>query len=252
MCRNSAGDALWTCNGNPLRRHAINRKKHPKCNSQCPGNSILAARPAGFRYQLRTKPDGTFEDPGRESDGDDDDMDVHGNSGDSDDMDIDAPRLHQEQSPVLDTRIPSLRDASQSTSGQPHMSTAATQGPTSRETSQSHAGSSREPMTTIVPSRSGSQSSDDHHVVDLNVDDIQNPNEKKPSTSTETFRLLYVPDPTRCATASRAQNDLAFLLTTISNIEWNQVKHLEGSIHLKSRISHTTTETTVWMQEWVY
>jgi hypothetical protein len=170
-------------------------------------------------------------------------MDVYNDPGDSDDMDLDSHQSFHEQSLGPDTTIPSLPET---------QSTATTWSPTSRESSRSRAEGSGQPVNMTVASRSASQSSHDHQMVDLNDDDVRIPNERKPDTSTETFRLLYMPDPTRRCTASRAPYDLGFVLTTITNDEWQRFKHLEGSIHLKSKISHSTTGIAVWMQEWVY
>jgi hypothetical protein len=68
-----------------------------------------------------------------------------------------------------------------------------------------------------------------------------------------TFKILYVPDPTRTCTVSRAESDLAFLKTAISEREYNILKHLEGSIHLVScrQTGHENTRYVVHMQEWV-
>jgi hypothetical protein len=63
------------------------------------------------------------------------------------------------------------------------------------------------------------------------------------------FKILYVPDPTRVATPIRAQADLAFLKTTITSLEYQNMKHLSGSIHLVGRARNG--EQVVYMQEWV-
>jgi hypothetical protein len=71
--------------------------------------------------------------------------------------------------------------------------------------------------------------------------------------SSPCFRIIYIPDPTRATTPALAPADLAFLKTTITPYEYAQMKHLTGSIHLKSRSSGSRNpdQISVYMQEWV-
>jgi|GEM_PF-2721671 hypothetical protein len=67
------------------------------------------------------------------------------------------------------------------------------------------------------------------------------------------FKIIYVPDPTRATTPALASADLAFIKTTITPHEYEQMKHLTGSIHLTGRSggSRDTEKIGVYMQEWV-
>lgn len=93
--------------------------------------------------------------------------------------------------------------------------------------------------------------------IDLNNEDVDFDDTAIPDTSvpmSRTFRLIYVPDPTRALTQERAKNDLAFLKTTLTEDEWNKVKHLTNSVHLlqwKGDIGDNNKSCTVLMQEWV-
>jgi hypothetical protein len=49
------------------------------------------------------------------------------------------------------------------------------------------------------------------------------------------FDIIFIPDPTlELNNKSKAANDLAFIQTTLSEYEYNAVKHLEGSVHALS------------------
>jgi hypothetical protein len=66
--------------------------------------------------------------------------------------------------------------------------------------------------------------------------------------SSKVFKVIYVPDPTRCMTQSKATSDLAFLKTSVPVEEYRMISHLEGSVHC---ISSKKAECIVLMQEWV-
>jgi hypothetical protein len=97
---------------------------------------------------------------------------------------------------------------------------------------------------------------DSQSTVDLNYTVDPATSRTRTITATEkhrTFKIIYVPDPTRTCTPSRAESNLAFLKTAISEHEFNAVKHLEGSIHLVScrQTGPENSRCVVYMQEWV-
>jgi len=69
------------------------------------------------------------------------------------------------------------------------------------------------------------------------------------------FKIIYIPDAAmRIHSREKAQNDLGFIPTTLSESEYEPLKHLIGSIHViskcKSRHSNIVSFKVV-MQEWV-
>jgi hypothetical protein len=88
--------------------------------------------------------------------------------------------------------------------------------------------------------------------VDLNAD-VVHETHYGATLDIKTFNIIYVPDPTRASSLSRADNDLAFIKTEISDDEYKALKHLEGVIHLVNRRKTGLLERRciVQMQEWV-
>jgi hypothetical protein len=100
--------------------------------------------------------------------------------------------------------------------------------------------------------RSVTPSSTTNSVLDLNVD--FDDKERAPISACQTFRLIYVPDPTRALTQEREKNDLAYIKTTITEQELNCITHLTNSVHVlrwKGDTGDDNRECTVLMQEWV-
>jgi hypothetical protein len=221
-CRNKSGNELWSCNGNPLRKHALNQRKHPDCSEACEGFLLLHNPKGPFDYQrictnIENPVDNNSEEPpdtGADDAVDNMDKDFIMDLDDianSEDMDID-----------LFAPLPSCV-----------------------------AGSSQRPSATPI-SRETSQSSMGPDIIDLNCAQPRLYHSGMPGRSTQTYRLIYVPDPTRSCTASRAEYDLAFLTTTISIEEWDRIKHMKGSVHrIRFKFSKANTSVFVRMQEWV-
>lgn len=84
--------------------------------------------------------------------------------------------------------------------------------------------------------------------VDLNADLVEPLLPTRSISSGETYRVIYVQDPTRSMNRTKAENDLAFLRTTVSETEYKAIERLEGSVHF---LSQGRNGYTVLMQEWV-
>jgi hypothetical protein len=111
-------------------------------------------------------------------------------------------------------------------------------------------------LSSQYPRESSTVSVDSQPTIDLNYHVDRTVPSTRVIASTvdhKTFKIIYVPDPTRTCTASRAEADLAFLKTAISEHEYNVLKHLEGSIHFVSRRQKglENSRVVVHMQEWV-
>jgi hypothetical protein len=107
--------------------------------------------------------------------------------------------------------------------------------------------------TSIPVSREPSQGSDNQNTVDLNTEITQFEGSTQQRTSidqSKTYRLIYVPDPTRYGTRESVPSDLAFIKTTITTVEWERIKHLERSVFFLRHVK-STGEVAVYMQEWV-
>jgi hypothetical protein len=69
------------------------------------------------------------------------------------------------------------------------------------------------------------------------------------------LRIIYVPDPTRCACIDDAEHDISFVKTTISEDEYEATKTLHNSVHLRTNTRMETTgksdKIKVIIQEWV-
>ena len=69
------------------------------------------------------------------------------------------------------------------------------------------------------------------------------------------FKIIYIPDAAmRIRSKEKAQNDLGFIPTVLSELEYKPLKHLVGSIHVisKCRARHSNIVSfRVVMQEWV-
>jgi len=117
---------------------------------------------------------------------------------------------------------------------------------------------------THITSRSGTSIGSRHNpivistntsTVDLNedimdIDDV----DVQGFTTPRTFRLVFVPDPTRAVTLERARKDLAYVKTSITGREWQAIKLLKGSVHFlkwTGDIKDNDRTCTVLMQEWV-
>jgi hypothetical protein len=221
-CRNKSGNELWSCNGNPLRKHAMNQRKHPDCSEACDGFVLLHEPKEPFKYQricpdIENPTDGNNEEP--PDSGDDDAID-----GMDDDFNMNIDDVANSEVMDVDMIAPLPSRV---------------------------AGPSKLPSATPI-SRETSQSSTGLDVIDLNCVPPRSYHSGVPGRSTQTYRLIYVPDPTRSCTASRAEYDLAFLTTTISMEEWDRIKHLKGSVHrINPKSSKAKTSVFVRMQEWV-
>jgi hypothetical protein len=69
------------------------------------------------------------------------------------------------------------------------------------------------------------------------------------------FKIIYIPDASmRIYSKEKAQNDLGFIPTVLSESEYELLEHLTGSIHVvsksKARNSNMSSVKVV-MQEWV-
>ena len=81
------------------------------------------------------------------------------------------------------------------------------------------------------------------------------------------FDIIFIPDPRlQLVNKQKAMNDLAFIQMTITDQEYNMVKHLEGSMHsmgvvaghpgsntltMRSKAGQGPPKYRVCMQEWV-
>jgi hypothetical protein len=69
------------------------------------------------------------------------------------------------------------------------------------------------------------------------------------------FKLIYIPDAAmRINSKEKAQNDLGFIPTVLSETEYEPLQHLTGSIHVLSKgkaRNPNMTSVKVVMQEWV-
>src|SRR5882762_4774722 len=69
------------------------------------------------------------------------------------------------------------------------------------------------------------------------------------------FKIIYIPDAAmRIRSKEKAQNNLGFIPTVLSELEYEPLKHLVGSIHVisKCRARHSNIVSfRVVMQEWV-
>lgn len=66
------------------------------------------------------------------------------------------------------------------------------------------------------------------------------------------FNILYIPDAAkRIVNKEKAQNDLGFIPTSLSQSEYEPLKGLKGSIHVLSRSKSKFSNVNVIMQEWV-
>lgn len=233
QCRNSAGSKIWTRHGNPLRKHAASRKLHPRCDAECPGYVALGIKSGIYTYQvtltveqLEAMVDDTEDDAEMSVDGSDDDDDngddSDDNGDDSDDNGDDVDGMNVDDG---DISTPFFAD------------------PVARLSSAS-----------VPVSREPSQGSDNHTAIDLNTEISQfeaRAAQLALDDPIKPYRLIYVPDPTRYGTRESAPSDLAFMKTTISEIEWKNIKHLDRSVFLL-RHKKSNGEVTVYMQEWVH
>lgn len=75
------------------------------------------------------------------------------------------------------------------------------------------------------------------------------------TTVNQCFHIIYIPDAAmRIVSKEKAQNDLGFIPATLSESEYEPLRHLTGSIHVisKGKAKHSNVVTLkVIMQEWV-
>jgi hypothetical protein len=75
------------------------------------------------------------------------------------------------------------------------------------------------------------------------------------TTADRRFKLIYIPDASmRIYSKEKAQNDLGFIPTVLSELEYEPLQHLTGSIHVVSKFkarNSNMSSVKVVMQEWV-
>ena len=246
-CLNNSKQKLWSRNGNPLRRHAVNSRRHPKCNTSCPGHQILGRSTGKYQYQVIATSEQVAEafksslgdnievgSDGDNEDGGDNDYEDGVGDGVDDIYDVgnikdNIDTLTENYTKTVDKLLPS--------------------DPPPRRSSSIIA-------LELVPrevSPPNLQEPDKPNIVDLNDDGKPTAYTTKQSDAKKTFVVIYVPDPTRChSTATSASVDLAFIRTTINIEQWKSIKHLEGTVfEIKTRTPSPNNSVSVYMQEWV-
>lgn len=181
-CKNHAKSVFWVKEGSPLRKHAVNVKKHPHCTHTCPGHSILGKEGGSFVFSTNANPDEEVIVSGEET-----------------------------------------RSATPGSNSSPASGT---------------------PEPTPYSANPSFIDLDDPQV---GIAFLQ---PRRPAAKHRQFKIIYIPDPTRIMSRSRAESDLSFLKTTISAHEYDCVKHLEGAVHFVSMRRQLST-VAVFMQEWV-
>jgi hypothetical protein len=217
-CLDSLKNALWTRNGSPLRKHAVNRNLHANCNQSCRGHRILGLTSGRFQYQRIATPEEVAEAfPYDFNNNGDEEIDVNVNE----DSEEDDPMIVDESFGALSnprhTHVPNTPD--------------------------------------IVDHESLSIDTNETNavdIIDLNAGGQTSYTARRRDTKSK-FTVIYVPDPTRChSTVKSALDDLAFLKTSIDIEDWKSIKGLTGSVFkIKTRTPPRDGSVTVCMQEWV-
>jgi hypothetical protein len=68
--------------------------------------------------------------------------------------------------------------------------------------------------------------------------------------TSRTFRIMFVPDPTRALHDRSPANDLSWIKTTITTVEYNVVRHLSHCLRVVTKKTRDDT-VILFMHEWV-
>ena len=83
-------------------------------------------------------------------------------------------------------------------------------------------------------------------------DTIDRKDHHSTTTANRRFNIIYIPDAAmRIISKEKAQNDLGFIPTSLSESEYKPLQHLTGSIHIISKSRSRPGGFKVIMQEWV-
>jgi hypothetical protein len=215
-CLDRSGNTLWTRNGNPLRRHATNKRLHGDCAPPCRGNHCLGLTGGKYEYSIIATPKEVKQAFGPDHDNNtkgNDPMDVEDGVDDGESMRIDGADDGESMKidGVVSSTIQATRDSSPS----------------------------------------GADKSDDKDAVYSNEESDLIPHQPTERQTEFIYRVVYVPDPTHRKSLEEVPFELCFLDTRIHQNEWDAVKHLKDSVHLISGPSRSKRMVRVYMDEWV-